>query len=642
MARFPIEVPQARYFDRLIACREGCPVHTDSRGYVQAAAAGDWALSYRIARGPNPFASICGRVCGAPCEKACRRGAIDEPVSIRALKRAATERHGAEAVSDLKATLAMSTAPGSLQPAPRGQKVAVVGAGVAGLTAAHDLARLGYQVTVFEESQAPGGMLRTGVPLFRLPRQVVEREIEAILSLGVELRCGVRVGAQVTLPELRAQGYAAVLIAVGLQKARMLELPGSKLPGVLGGLDYLRDFNEKKAIPPMGRVLVIGGGNVAYDCARSALRTPGTSAVTLACLEALDEMPADQVEIDEGDEEGIARHNRVGPVRFVEADGKLAGVEFRKCSRVFDENRRFAPELVAGSEHVIPCDTVLVAVGQAGDTTFVAGLPEAQLGRGGTIIADKQTGKTSIPWLFGAGDAALGPGLFIDAIAQASRAVRSIDAFLRQQEPAEEQLVRGFAVERSRENLWPDWIELTRKAPPVAPVQLRVKSLEEQVELSYPEEEARRQGARCLRCEVETVFDGNLCIQCGGCADVCPTWCLRLVSLEEQVELSYEEQEARRQGARCLRCEVETVFDGNLCIQCGGCADVCPTWCLRLVSLEEIGMATPERAGMSAIIKDEERCIRCAACADRCPTDAITMERLCGFEPWAPVAGEAA
>ncbi|MBI5068289.1 MAG: FAD-dependent oxidoreductase [Deltaproteobacteria bacterium] len=590
MARFPIEVPEGRYFDRLIACREGCPVHTDSRGYVQAAAAGDWAQSYRIARGPNPFASICGRVCGAPCEKACRRGAIDEPVSIRALKRAATERHGPEAVGDLAATLALSTAPGSLHPAPRTEKVAVVGAGVAGLTAAHDLARLGYKVTVFEESGAPGGMLRTGVPLFRLPRQVVQREIDAILALGVELRCGVRVGSQVTLPELRAQGYAAVLIAVGLQKARMLELPGAKLAGVVGGLDYLRDFNDKKSIAPMGRVLVIGGGNVAYDCARSAVRTAGTTGVTLACLEALHEMPADQVEIDEGDEEGIARRNRVGPVRFVEGpDGKLAGVEVRKVSRVFDENRRFAPELVAGTEEIIPCDTVLVAVGQAGDTTFVAGLPEAQLGRAGTIIADKQTGKTSIPWLFGAGDAAMGPGLFIDAIAQASRAVRSIDAFLQKRPVAEAEAVRGFAVEGSRQGMWSNWLELDRKAPPVAPVQSRVKSLEEQVELSYPEEEARRQ------------------------------------------------------GARCLRCEVETVFDGSLCIQCGGCSDVCPTWCLRLVSLDEIGMPQPAGQQLSAIIKDEERCIRCAACADRCPTDAITMERLCGFEPWAPiVTGEAA
>jgi len=585
MARFAIEIPGGNYFERLIACREGCPVHTDARGYVQAAAAGDFARSYRIARGPNPFASICGRVCGAPCEKACRRGAIDEPVSIRALKRSATERHGAEVTEDLTTTLAMSTAPGSIRPASLGKKVAVVGAGVAGLTAAHDLARLGYQVTVLEAGPAPGGMLRTGVPLFRLPPNVYQREIEAILALGVELRCNVKVGATVTLPELRAEGFAAVVLAVGLQKARMLDLPGAGLTGVVAGLGFLGAFNAGEPIKPMGRVVVIGGGNVAYDCARSALRTAGTSSVTLVSLEALHEMPADEVEITEGAEEGIVRRNRFGPVRFVEgAAGALAGLEVRQVSRVFDEQRRFAPELISGTEQVIPCDTVLVAVGQAGDTGFVTGLPELPLGRGGTVIADRETGATSIPWLYAVGDASLGAGLFISAIAQASRAARAIHAAL-QGPVAATPVDRAFVVEGSREGLHPAWLGLKRVAPPSAKVAARIGSV------------------------------------------------------DAQVELSFGEAEARRQGARCLRCEVETIFDGRICIQCGGCADVCPTWCLRLVSLDEIGMEQPDSANLSAIIKDEDRCVRCALCADRCPTGAITMERVCGFEPWAPVPG---
>ncbi len=586
MARFAIEVPDSGYFERLIRCREACPAHTDARGYVQAAARGDWALAYRIARGPNPFASICGRVCGAPCEKACRRGAIDAPVSIRALKRAAAERHGAEATPDLRATLALSTAPGSLDAAPRGKRVAVVGAGVAGLTAAHDLARLGYQVAVFEANATPGGMLTTGVPTFRLPRAVVGCEIAAILGLGVELRCGVRVGTDVTLPELRARGFDAVLLAVGLQKARMLDLPGAGLTGVMGGLDFLADFNAGRPIPAMGRVVVIGGGNVAYDCARSAVRTAGTTSVALVCLEAPHEMPADEVEIAEGDEEGIARRNRRGPVRYLEEAGRLAGLEVRQVSRVFDEQGRFAPEMVPGTEEAIPCDTVLVAVGQAGDTAFAAGLPELELGRGGTVVADRETGRTSIPWLFAAGDAARGPGLFIDAIAHASRAAAAIHVFLEGGTPQARPAARSFAMERARQGLRPDWIELRRVAPPAAEVAARV-----------------------------------------GDAGV-------------QVERPFDEAVARLQGARCLRCEVETVFDGSRCIQCGGCADVCPTWCLRLATLEEIGLAVPGGEGMGAIIKDEERCIRCAACAERCPTDAIAMERLCGFEPWAPAEPE--
>jgi NADPH-dependent glutamate synthase beta subunit-like oxidoreductase len=579
MASFPIEIPDGRYFERLIRCRERCPVHTDARGYVQAASRGDWELAYRIARAPNPFASICGRVCGAPCERACTRGAIDQPVSIRALKRAITERQGVEA-GDLRATLALSTAPGSVDPQPRKERVAVVGAGVAGLAAAHDLARLGFRVTVLEAYDVPGGMLTTGVPLFRLDRNVVQKEIAAILELGVELKCGVRVGSSITLKELHDQGFDAVLLAVGLQQARMLDLPGAELKGVAGGLDYLRAFNGKKPIEPMGNVIVIGGGNVAYDCARAALRTPGTTAVSLVSLEALHEMPADKIEIEEGDEEGILRRNRFGPSRFVAGpDGRLAGLEVRTVSRVFDENGRFSPQTVPGTEQVFPCDTVLVAVGQSGDTGFVTGLPGLELGRGGTVIADRETGRTSIPWLFAAGDAALGPGLFIDAIAHGRRAAKAMSLFLDGAQPAPE-AERVFAVEPPGKRLRPDTFQLQRRAPPAAAVQQRIRSV------------------------------------------------------EAQVELAFTEQAARDQGSRCLRCDVETIFDGNLCIQCGGCADVCPTWCLRLVSLDEIGMATPGTAGMSAIIKDEERCLRCGMCAMRCPTGAVTMERLCGFEPW--------
>ena len=586
MASFPIEIPDGRYFERLIRCRERCPVHTDARGYVQAASRGDWILAYRIARGPNPFASICGRVCGAPCERACTRGKIDDPVSIRALKRAATERQGVEA-GDLRASLALSTAPGSVDPTPRKERVAVIGAGVAGLAAAHDLARLGFRVTVFEANEQPGGMLTTGVPIFRLDRAVVQKEIAAIQELGVEIKCGVRVGSSITLKELHEQGFDAVLLAVGLQQARMLDLPGADLPGVVGGLDYLRAFNGRKPVEPMGNVIVIGGGNVAYDCARSAVRTAGTTSVTLVSLEALHEMPADKIEIEEGDEEGIVRRNRFGPARYVAGpDGRLSGLEVRTVSRVFDENGRFSPQTIPGTEQIFPCDTVLVAVGQSGDTGFVTGLPGLELGRGGTVIADRETGRTSIPWLFGAGDAALGPGLFIDAIAHGRRAAKAISVFLDGAQQVEE-AERIWEIEAPGLQMRRDTLVLPRLNPGAAPVEQRLKSV------------------------------------------------------DLQVEVGFSETTARDQGSRCLRCDVETIFDGAKCIQCGGCADVCPTWCLRLVSLDEIGMASPENAGMSAIIKDEERCLRCGMCAKRCPTGAVTMERLCGFEPWTTLPSRA-
>ena len=578
-ASFGVEIPDLSYFERLIACRHACPVHTDASGYVQAVARGDYALGYRIARGPNPFASICGRVCGAPCETACRRGSIDRPVSIRAIKRTTTERHGVETVPDLRETLAMSTAAGSLTPTPRGKKVAVVGAGVAGMTCAHDLARLGYAVTVLEAMPEPGGMLRYGVPKFRLPADLVAREVAAIVDLGVELRCGVRVGTDVTLPDLRRQGFDAVFVGAGLWRSRSLPLPGKELAGIVPGLRHLHDFNVGAKVPPLGRVVVIGGGDVAYDCARTAARLPGTTSVTLMCLESLEQMPASDVEILEGDEESIVRRNGIGPVAFAGADGRVTGVVARRASRVFDEQGRFAPVLEEGTDETIPCDTVLLAVGQEGDLTLLAGVEGVEIGRGGTVKTDFATGRTSVSWLFAGGDVALGPRLFIDAVAQGQRAARSIHEDL-SGERLEKDPSRSFVCERVRDGLRHDYLGERRLFPPATAVAAR---------LSAP---------------------------------------------DAQVETAYVDADARQQGSRCLRCEVETVFDGSVCILCGGCVDVCPTYCLRLVPIEELGDDLTGPPGSTAIIKDETRCTRCGQCAVRCPTDAITMERLAGHEPW--------
>ena len=357
----------AGYWMKMVKCQDACPVHTDACGYVNAIAEGRDQDAYRIARATNPFASICGRVCGAPCEANCRRGSLDSPVSIRALKRFVTEQFGPE-TGDF--TNYREGCNQEMLPQNRGEfeRVAVVGAGVAGLTVAHDLVQLGYKVTVFEAYSSPGGMLTAGVPVFRLPRELVMSEIDAILSLGVELKCNQRLGRDFTINSLRQQGFKAIFLGVGLPKGRKLDLPGADLAGVYDGMDFLRAFNEGNPLPVGKRIIVIGGGNVAYDVARSAVRPQdsfgpaspdavglssqdsfgpsgtgddvhssesvaydvarsavrmsGEKQVHVVCLENRKQMPADEIEVTEGAEEGLVLHNSRGPPEEVENQGK--------------------------------------------------------------------------------------------------------------------------------------------------------------------------------------------------------------------------------------------------------------------------------------------------------------------------------
>src|SRR5689334_6338706 len=269
---YEVRVPDATdYWMEMVKCRHACPVHTDACAYVTSIAEGRYEAAYRIARAHNPFASICGRVCGAPCEANCRRGDVDAPVAIRPLKRFVTERFGPE-TGDYAVHHAANN--DAMLPPNRGdyEKIAVVGAGVSGLTVAHDLTRIGYKVTVFEANPEPGGMLTVGVPVFRLPRELVRHEINSILSLGVELNCNQRLGRDFTISSLRRDGFAAIFLGIGLPKGRKLSLPGGDTPGVIDGMDFLRAFNSGKPLPLGRRVVVVGGGNVAYDVARSAVR----------------------------------------------------------------------------------------------------------------------------------------------------------------------------------------------------------------------------------------------------------------------------------------------------------------------------------------------------------------------------------
>ena len=415
-----VELPDVNYFTRQVLCREGCPVKTDSGAYVQAIADGRLEEAYLIARRPNPFASICGRVCAAPCEAKCRRGALDAAVLIRALKRFVCERFGVESDRfDLGRVYPGLRDPRRDRPGAA-RKVAVVGAGPAGLSCAHELALLGFSPTVFEAHAVVGGMLVLGVPEYRLPRQVIQAEISAIESLGVEIRMNQRLGRDFSLANLKQQGFEAVFLGIGAHKSRELAIPGVQLDGVLRAIDFLLNVNLGYRVTLGRKVVVIGGGNVAFDVARSVVRQAerfagmtetelrsalhqaasaleqltsrepeaaddvrlaldvareairkGVPEVHMFCLESPEEILAAREEIEEAEQEGIRLHTRYGPKRILEQDGKAAGIELIRCAQVFDENRRFNPTFIEGSEERVMCDTVVLAIGQAADLTWV-------------------------------------------------------------------------------------------------------------------------------------------------------------------------------------------------------------------------------------------------------------------------------
>ncbi|MEW6271122.1 MAG: FAD-dependent oxidoreductase [Thermodesulfobacteriota bacterium] len=639
--RLAVGVPGEAHYRDLIACQAACPVHTDARGYVRAIAEGRIDEAYLIARGPNPFASICGRICGAPCETACRRGRIprvaadgsflgnDQPIAIRALKRFACERFGVEARAseaaldavrahepsvcagpDEMAALVRAFARGGFAPAS-GEPVAIVGAGPAGLSAAHDLALMGFRPVVFELERIAAGMLALGVPSYRLPRDVIRGEVAVIEALGAEIRTGVAVGRDVSFASLR-RDFAAVIVAVGAKRPRALGLPGESGPRVFGGVDLLRAVALGEPFDLGHEVVVIGGGNVAYDvartvvrqaaydAARTAARLIGGRRVHLVSLETLEEMPADTIEIVEGAEEGIERVSGFGPVEVLrDAAGRVTGVSFRRCLRVYDEQRRFAPVFDDADRRTIPCDTVLIAAGQAPDLSFLEdGGGDVEQLRPGWPRVDPATLATSAPGVFVAGDLAHGTRLLIDAVASGKRAARSVYQYLTGRTLHERVLEVHLPLERYRRE--PLYEAVPRQEIPTREAAERLADPAVPVELGYDEARARREASRCLDCGVTPVFDGTRCVLCGGCVDVCPTSCLKLTLVADLAPTP--DLDAAIRAAR----------DGAP----APCDDLAPD--------------------LTAILKDEDRCIRCALCAMRCPSDAIDMERVQFTTTWSP------
>jgi NADPH-dependent glutamate synthase beta subunit-like oxidoreductase/ferredoxin len=593
-----------------IECQEGCPVNTNCRGYLMLAAEGRFEEGYILARDPNPVAAICGYVCSAPCEKACRRADIDKPLAIRAMKRFLVDWHYGNNMPD------------NIQVAPSsGRSVAVIGAGPAGLSVAKDLAADGHEVHIYEALPSGGGTTLIGVPAFRLPRDVIELDVAWVAKHGVEFHYNVEIGRDVTMDELRKR-HDAVVVATGCMFPVAMNVPGEELDGVIYGVDFLKRANLGQEQWVGDHVVVIGGGYTAMDSSRTALRL-GAKTSTILYRRGPDEMVVDEEEQHETRFEGVQFEFFASPVEVLgDEHGKVVGMKFQR-TRLGppDASGRRSAEPIPGSEFVVPCDMVVPCTSQAADNNVLGQYgsllnrhlgvtdsrsvveggsisawrtpPPSSAGNGadgdpfafkrGYLTINPDTFETSTSGVFACGDFVTGPATIIEAAGRGRRAARAVDRWLRGERGAaleELPVINRAVITQALEHDMPkDYEAFTRHHIPMAPPELRR-------------------------------------------------------DFTSLVEVGYDTRTAIEEGARCLQCNHNINIDGPRCILCGLCADVCPEGVIYMIDKAQVGGDDPEIDAFQswprgiAMIIDEERCIRCNLCVERCPTNCITMDRL--------------
>ncbi|MGB9740313.1 MAG: FAD-dependent oxidoreductase [Candidatus Bathyarchaeia archaeon] len=546
---------------KLPPCRSACPAHVNVQGYVSLIQRGKFREAVEIIRKDMPFPAICGRVCFSPCEDACARTNVDQAVAIRALKRI---------VADIEREQ------GRVKPEPipkkYSEKVAIIGAGPAGLTAAYELAKLGYPVTVFERMAEPGGMMRYCIPNFRLEKFVVTNEIAYIKDLSVEIKTGVEFGKDITLESLRKDGYKAIFLAIGTQKGMKLNVPGEELEGVVNAVDFLRAISLGEPIKVGERVAVIGGGNTAIDAARTAKKL-GAKEVIILYRRSREEMPALPHEIAEAERDGVKFYFLVAPKQIIGENGKVKAVE---CLRMRlgepDKSGRRKPIPISFSEHQYEVDMVIPALGQVLELSCVPPELLDKEARAPSIKVDFTTMETNVKGVFAGGDMATGPANIIEAVGAGKKAAVSIHLYLRGQDP------RIAREEKIEETTWvKNWGYVKKK-------ERRYEPPLEKPHLSF--EEAREYLEKLKR---QARFEAFRCLGCGPCAE-----CLASMDL----------------------CEGDkAVVDEGKCVGCNVCAVVCP-----------VGAIKKNEKGVAQV--DEELCKGCGLCAARCPERAITMKKL--------------
>ena len=512
-------------------CKAECPAHIGIQGYIKLAAQGRYTEALELIKHENPFPAVCGRICPRKCESACTRGDVDEAISIDEIKKFIAEQ-------DLKKET-------RYVPEVRnqyGKKIAVIGAGPAGLSCAFYLAIDGYKVTVFEKQKALGGMLTLGIPSFRLQKDVVNAEIEVLKDLGVEFKTGVEVGKDVSLKELRGEGFKAFYVAIGAQAGRNLGLEGEDAEGVITGVDFLRKVNLGEALKIEGQTIVIGGGNVAIDVARTAVRI-GASKIDMYCLESREEMPALEEEIEEALSEDIVINNSWGPKRILVENGRVVGVEFKKCISVFDENRRFSPKFDENETKIVKADHVLISVGQGIDLGGLLQDSKVELNPNKTLKVDPTTYQTGEPDVFAGGDAVTGPKFAIDAIALGKEGAISIHRYVNPgQSLTIGRLKRDYrAFDKGSLNL-EGYDRLPREKTSHVDGKTSRETFKD-LRVTFTEEQVKKETERCLGCGA-TIADEYLCIGCGACTTKCKYDAIKLVRKYDKQNPEFDDMKA--------------------------------------------------------------------------------------------------
>ena len=494
-------------------CKTACPAHIGIQGYLQLAKEGRYEDALALIKKDNPLPAVCGHVCNRRCEDACTRGTIDEAVAIDEVKRFIAER-------DLNAETRFI--PKKTIPSLKGgfeEKIAIIGAGPAGLSCAYFLALTGYKPTIFEKNAEPGGMLRYGIPSYKLEKDLLAAEIDVIRQLGVEIRCGVEIGKDVTIEDLREQGYKGFYAAIGCQRGRKPGISGENAEGAYTAVDFLRKAGAKESFALEGDVVVVGGGNVAIDAARISSRCTDAK-ISMFCLEAREKMPASNEEIEEALEEGIELNCGWGPKEVLEENGHVSGVVFKKCTRVFDAQGRFSPEYDENDTVTVPCRHVIFSVGQAIDWGHMLDNLHVELRPNGGALANKLTYQTSEPDIFVGGDVYTGPKFAIDAIAAGREGAVSLHRYVHEHCTLTIGRNRRDFIELDKENIKVETYDSSsRQIPPKADIKEQAKTFRD-LSQSLTEEQVKKETSRCLSCGA-SVVDPNKCIGCGVCTTKC-------------------------------------------------------------------------------------------------------------------------